>query len=77
MQPKKQNSFLYLIIIALIVSAGFLLWSKSDEVITKVNLNTVIQQAKKGEIETISVVKNRLEVVRTDGSKEFAFKEGD
>ena len=77
MQPKKQNSFLYLIIIALVVSAGFLLWSKNDQVLEKVSLNTVIQQAKKGEIETINVVKNRLEVVRTDGSKEFAYKEGD
>ncbi len=77
MQPKKQNSFLYLIIIALVVSAGFLLWSKNDQVLEKVSLNTVIQQVKKGEVETINVVKNRLEVVRTDGSKEFAYKEGD
>ncbi len=73
--PRRQNSFLYLIIIALVVSAGFLLWSKNDEVMTKISLNSVIQQVKEGKIETINVVKNRLEAVRTDGSKEFAYKE--
>lgn len=75
MPPKRQNSFLYLIIIALVVSAGFLLWSRGGDTTTRVNLNTVIQQAKGGQIESINVVKDRLDITRTDGSKEFTFKE--
>ncbi len=73
---KKQNSFLYLIIIALVISAGFLLWSRNAEISTKVSLNTVIQEAKDGKIEAINVVKNQLDITRTDGSKEYAYKEG-
>ena len=74
---KKQNSFLYLIIIALVVSAGFLMWSKTETPMTKIALNTVIEEAKKGEIESINVVKSRLDITRTDGTKEYAYKDGD
>ncbi len=74
---KRQNSFLYLIIIALVVSAGFLMWSKAEAPMTKIALNTVIEEAKKGEIESINVVKTRLDITRTDGTKEYAYKDGD
>lgn len=74
---KRQNSFLYLIIIALVVSAGFLMWSKTETPMTKITLDAVIQEAKKGEIDTIDVVKNRLDITRTDGSRQYAYKDGD
>lgn len=74
---KRQNSFLYLIIIALVVSAGFLMWSKTETPTTKITLDAVIQEAKKGEIDTIDVVKTRLDITRTDGSKQYAYKDGD
>ena len=74
---KRQNSFLYLIIIALVVSAGFLMWSKTETPMTKIGINTMIEEAKKGEIDSINVVKGRLDITRTDGTKEYAYKDGD
>lgn len=73
--PKRTNNFLYLIIIALVVSAGFLMWSKTEIPNTKIALNTFIEEAKKGEVDSINVMKDRLDVTRTDGSKQFVYKE--
>jgi len=72
---KPRNSFFYLIITALVITAAVIIFNPGDGGIKKVSINTFIEQVKNEEVKTIEVKKERINVTLVDDTKEFAFKE--
>lgn len=75
-QRPKGASLIYIIIAALVISAIYLIANPGDQKTEKISLNKFIEQVKTGSVESIKVVKNKLEISLVDGSKEYAYKEG-
>jgi cell division protease FtsH len=76
MQNKRPgNSFIYLVIIALIISAVFLIFNPGGGDSKKVTLDQFVQEAKSGEVAKIEVSNNRIDVTLIDDSKQYTFKE--
>jgi cell division protease FtsH len=71
-----KNTFLYLIIAALIVSSFVMLFPSGDVNITEISLNQFIEEASAGTIHQISIADNKINIEMVDGSKQFAYKEG-
>ncbi len=72
---KRGNGFIYLIVIALIIAAGYIILNPGNSTIKKISLDQFIQQAKQGEIGEIVVEDNRLNITRIDETKEYTYKE--
>jgi cell division protease FtsH len=73
--PKKKNSIIYLIVIALIVTAVLMISNANQTPSTEVSLNTFIERVQAGNVHQITVVGNQLDVELVDGSKTHVFKE--
>ncbi|MFA5829585.1 MAG: ATP-dependent zinc metalloprotease FtsH [Candidatus Gracilibacteria bacterium] len=73
---KPGNSFIYLIVAALIIAAAFIIFSPGSSNIKKITLDQFVQQAKSGEIGKISLSDNKLNITRIDDTKEYTYKEG-
>lgn len=73
--PKPRNSLFYLLIIALIASAFYLVQSNNKIPSEKITLNILAQQVTEGRVESIKVIDNKLEISLIDKSKQFAYKE--
>ncbi len=72
---KPTNSFIYLIIIALIIAAAFLIFNPGSTSTKKITLDKFIQEAKQGDIAKIVVKDNRLDIKRVDNVDEYTYKE--
>ncbi|MBU1992866.1 ATP-dependent metallopeptidase FtsH/Yme1/Tma family protein, partial [Patescibacteria group bacterium] len=70
------NSLIYIVIATLIISTIYLIANPQGQDEEKISINKFIEQAKTGSIESIQVKKNKLEIALVDGSKEYAYKEG-
>lgn len=75
-QRPKGQSLIYIIIATLIISAIYLIANPDDQKTEKISLNKFIEQVKTGSVESIKVVKNKIEISLVDGSKEYVYKEG-
>jgi cell division protease FtsH len=73
--PKKQNSISIIIVFALIITAVLLFYPNQDAGSTEVQLNTVVENAKAGNIKEIKVAGNKVTLELVDGSKQYTFKE--
>ncbi len=73
--PQRKNTFLYLIIIALIVAALAMMFNNGQQASSEITLNTLVEKVESGEIHQIEVSNNKLNIELVDGSKLFAFKE--
>lgn len=73
--PKPKNTFLYLIVIALIIAAFTMIFSSSQQNSKEISLNTFVEEVKSGTINKITVAKNKINIELVDGSKQFTYKE--
>lgn len=64
-----------LLLIALVLSTLYIVFSPGEKTIPEVPLSTVLEQVRKSEVKEILVSENKLDVELQNGSKEFAFKE--
>jgi cell division protease FtsH len=74
-QNKPRNSFFYLIMAALIITAVVIIFNPGDGTTKKVSMNTFIEQVKNAEVKSIEVKNERINITLVDDTKEFAFKE--
>ena len=73
--PKQKNSLIYLLIIALLITA-FYMFSNSGQTNSKeVTLNTFVEKVQSGNISKVIVSDNKINMEMVDGSKNYAFKE--
>jgi cell division protease FtsH len=70
-----RNSFIYLIILALLIAAAYIIFNPGSSNIKKITLDTFVDQAKTGEISKIVVNTDRLDITRMDNSQEYTYKE--
>jgi len=73
--PRPKNTFLYLIIAALLIAAFSFMFNSDKQASTEVSLNTFVEKVKSGEIHQVYVTNNRINLELVDGSKIHVFKE--
>lgn len=74
--PKRSGTgLLYLLVIALILASLYLVLSPAGSKTEEVNLNSFVEQVRKGQVESVEVASNQLNIVLIDGTHEFAIKE--
>ncbi|MBU1446048.1 ATP-dependent zinc metalloprotease FtsH [Patescibacteria group bacterium] len=74
-QNKNKNGFFYLIIAALIITAGVIVFDTNGSETTKITIDKFIEQVQNEEVKSIEVKNDRLDITLIDDSKEYAFKE--
>jgi len=72
---KPNNSFIYLVIIALLIAAAYIIFFPSNSNIKKITLDNFMTEAKTGEIAKIMVKDDRIDITRIDNSLEYTYKE--
>jgi cell division protease FtsH len=72
---KPRSSLLYLLVIALLITAAVIIFNPETSGTKKVSLNTFVEQVKNEEIKSVKVKNERLDIELVDNSKEYAFKE--
>ncbi|PIR54999.1 cell division protein FtsH [Candidatus Peregrinibacteria bacterium CG10_big_fil_rev_8_21_14_0_10_36_19] len=76
MQPQKpKNTFLTLVIIALVIAASSMIFSSGQSNSEQVSLNVLAEESKSGVIKSISVSGNRINLELIDGKKQYTYKE--
>ncbi len=75
-EQKPKNSFIYLIITALIVSGLFIMFNPGTGNIKKITLDQFVQKAASGEISKVQVSNDKLTVTLIDDTQMYTFKEG-
>lgn len=72
---RRRNTFIYLIIVALIAAALAMMFNSGQQPSTEITLNTFVEKAQSGEIHKVEVSDNRINIELVDGSKLYTFKE--
>ncbi|PIZ75289.1 cell division protein FtsH [Candidatus Peregrinibacteria bacterium CG_4_10_14_0_2_um_filter_38_24] len=72
---KPRNTILYVVVAALLISAGLMIFDTKATNEKEINLNTFIEEAKSGIISKITVSKNKINLELVDGAKQFTNKE--
>lgn len=79
MQPlstsPKKSPFIYVIIIALIIAAGLMIFNPTTSQSTEITLSKFIEEVQSGTIHQLSVADNKISVEMVDGAKQFVYKE--
>ncbi|MBD3156560.1 AAA family ATPase, partial [Candidatus Peregrinibacteria bacterium] len=76
MPPKKpKNSFFYLIVFALIITAVVIIFNPGEGGAEKVTMNTFIEQVRNEEVKALEVKNERIDITLVDDTKEFTYKE--
>lgn len=75
--PNKQKSSLfYLVVAALIITAGVLIFSPGNGATEKINMDTFLQRINNEQVKEIQVKDDRIDITLLDGTQEFTYKEG-
>ena len=72
---KPKNSFFYLVVIALLVTAVVIIFNPGEGSTKKISMNTFIEQVKNEEVKSIEVKNERIDITLIDETKEFTYKE--
>ena len=75
-EQKPKNSFIYLVITALIVSGLFIMFNPGTGNIKKITLDQFVQKAGSGEISKVQVSNDKLTITLIDDTQMYTFKEG-
>ena len=74
-EQKPKNSFIYLIIIALVISGLFIMFNPGSNNIKKITLDQFVQKATAGEVSKVQVSNNKLTLTMIDDTQLYTFKE--
>lgn len=72
---KPGSGFMYLIIIALISAGLFIIMNPDESNVKKITLDKFVEITKSGEVATIEVEDNRINITLIDDTQQYAFKE--
>lgn len=76
MPPKKTaNSFIYVIIIAVLITAGYMIFNPGTGNVKEITLDQFIQQVKSGEVAKVVIKDDRLNITRIDNTLAYTYKE--
>jgi cell division protease FtsH len=73
--PKKKNTFIYLIIMALLVSAFIMIFNPGESEKQEISLNTFIEEVKAGTIQQINISDDEIDIQLVDGTQQLTRKE--
>jgi cell division protease FtsH len=73
--PQRKNTFIYVIVAALIIAAFAMIFSSGEQANSEITLNTFVEKVQSGEIHAIQVSNNKINIELVDGSKLYTFKE--
>lgn len=73
--PRPGSNLIYIFVVALIASGIFLIMNPGEGNVTKITLDEFQRQASSGEIATIEVQDNRLNLTLIDDTQQYTFKE--
>jgi len=74
-EKRPKNSLFYLLVIALIITAVYLLFNPDQSSTEKISMNTFIEQVRNKDVISIDVTNERLDIELADGTKEYLYKE--
>ena len=74
-EQRPKNSFIYLIIVALILSGLYIIFNPGSGNEKKITLDQFIQKAQAGEVAKIQVTNNKLSIDLMDSTKYYTYKE--
>ncbi len=72
---KPGSGFLYLVIVALITAGVFIIMNPGETNVKKITLDQFVEETKSGEVATIEVEDDRVNITLIDDTKQYAFKE--
>lgn len=75
-EQKPKNSFIYLIITALVISGLFIMFNPGTGNIKKITLDQFVQKATAGEVSKVQVSNDKLTITMIDDTQMYTFKEG-
>jgi len=73
--PRPRNTFLYIVIIALLIAGGLMIFNPTTTQSKEIGLSEFVKEVKAGTISSISVAGNKINIELVDKSKEFVYKE--
>ncbi len=73
--PKRPSPLSYVLLIALLITGIMFFYPNSNSNSSEVPLNTIVENAKAGNIKEVKVAGNKISLELVDGSKQFAYKE--
>ncbi len=73
--PQPKNTFLYLVITALLISAFVMIFNPGEPQAEQINLNKFVEEVESGRIESIEVADNRINIELVDGTLLYTLKE--
>jgi cell division protease FtsH len=74
-KSKPKSSLFYLVIIALVITAGILIINPDSGSTEKISMNTFIEQINNEQVKAIEVKNNRIDITLVDDTQEYVFKE--
>lgn len=72
---KPKSSLFYLVVAALLITAGVLIFNSDSGATKKISINTFIEQVKNEEVKSVEVKNDRIDITLVDDTKEYAYKE--
>lgn len=72
---KPKSSLFYLMVAALIITAGVLIFSPGDGAAEKINMDEFLEKVNNEQVKEIQVKDNRLDITLLDGAKRYTYKE--
>ncbi len=72
---RSKSSIIYLLVIALFVTAFFMISNASQSTSKEISLNTFVEKVQSGNIHKLTVAGNKIDLELVDGSKLFVYKE--
>jgi len=72
---RPRNTILYVVVAALLISAGLMIFDTRGVAEKEITLNTFVDEAKSGLINKITVSDNKINLELVDGAKQFTNKE--
>jgi len=73
--PRPRNTLLYVIIIAMLIAGGLMIFNPTTTPSKEITLSEFIKEVKSGTISSIGVAGNKINLELVDNSKKFLYKE--
>ncbi|MBI4975607.1 ATP-dependent metallopeptidase FtsH/Yme1/Tma family protein [Candidatus Peregrinibacteria bacterium] len=75
MPNRPKNTFLYLIIAALLITSAIMIFGNSSTPSKEITLNTFVEEVKSGLIKSINISGTKINLDIVDGTKQYTYKE--
>ena len=73
--PPRRNPIIYIIIVALLISAGLMIFNPTQTSSQEITLSKFVEEVQSGTINKLSISDNKINIELVDGAKQFTYKE--